>query len=196
MELDSAVSAFILAGGKSIRMGSDKAFAPLHGRTLLARILDVARSLTPNVYIVGEPGKYAPFAAVVEDVYTNCGPLGGIHAALHSSATDLNVVLAVDVPFVSLALLRFMVSRAKKSARSLVTVARANGGLQPLCAVYRREFAEVSEKALRSGRYKIDALFGESKTQVVSQEELEVAGFSPAIFRNLNTPDELAEAEK
>jgi molybdopterin-guanine dinucleotide biosynthesis protein A len=196
MESRSDVTVFILAGGKSTRMGTDKAFAPFNGRTLLARTLDVAHSLTPHVRIVGEPAKYSPFAPAVEDVYPGCGPLGGIHAALRSSATDLNVILPVDVPFVSLALLQFLAARAISSPTSLVTVARANGGLQPLCAVYRREFAEAAERALRSGRYKIDALFDETSTQVISEEELESAGFSPNIFRNLNTPDELAEAQR
>lgn len=196
MDWNGDVSVFILAGGKSMRMGTDKAFAQLGGRTLLARMLDAARSLTSNVYIVGDPAKYAPFAAVVEDIFPGCGPLSGIHAALRSSSTDLNVVLAVDTPFVSLALLQFLVTRARNSPASSVTVARANDGLQPLCAVYRREFADPAEEALRAGRYKIDALFDPASTQIIGEEELETAGFSPLIFRNLNTPDELSQAHQ
>lgn len=196
MDWNGDVSVFILAGGKSMRMGTDKAFAQLGGRTLLARMLDAARSLTSNVYVVGDPAKYAPFAAVVEDIFPGCGPLSGIHAALRSSSTDLNVVLAVDTPFVSLALLQFLVTRARNSPASSVTVARANDGLQPLCAVYRREFADPAEEALRAGRYKIDALFDPASTQIIGEEELETAGFSPLIFRNLNTPDELSQAHQ
>jgi molybdopterin-guanine dinucleotide biosynthesis protein A len=196
MDSHDNVSAFILAGGKSTRMGTDKAFAPLSGRTLLARMLDAARSLTPNVYIVGDRTKYAAFATVVEDVFPGCGPLGGIHAALRSTSTDLNVVLAVDTPFVSLALLQFLVTRARNSPASLVTVPLANNGLQPLCAVYRREFADTAEKALGAARYKIDALFDPASTQIISEEELETAGFSPLIFRNLNTLDDLVQAQK
>ena len=196
MESTLEVSAFILAGGNSTRMGSDKAFAPLNGRTLLARILATARSLTSNVHIIGNPAKYAPFAPVVEDIFPGCGPLGGIHAALVPSATDLNVILAVDTPFVSLALLQFLLTRARNRPEAIVTVARANGGLQPLCAVYRRQFAEAAEQALRAGRHKIDALFDPVSTQVIGESELESAGFSPNIFRNLNTPDDLVRAQK
>lgn len=196
--MDSAtdVSAFILAGGKSTRMGTDKAFVPLNGRTLLARMLDAARSLTPHVRIVGDCTKYAAFAPVVEDISPGCGPLGGIHAALRSSSTDLNVILAVDTPFVSLALMQFLVARARYSPASVVTVPRANGGLEPLCAVYRREFAAAAEEALRTGRYKIDALFSSRSTQVIGEQELETAGFSPQIFRNLNSPSDLAQAHE
>lgn len=196
MDPNPDVSAYILAGGKSTRMGADKAFVLLNGRTLLARMLDAARSLTSNVRIVGESAKYSPFAPVVEDMFPGCGPLAGIHAALRSSTKDLNLILAVDVPFISLALLQFLVSRARSSPDSLVTVAHANGGLQPLCAVYRREFADRAESALHAGTYKIGALFDETSTQVIEGPELEAAGFSPQIFRNLNTPGELAQAHE
>jgi phospholipid/cholesterol/gamma-HCH transport system ATP-binding protein len=76
----------------------------------------------------------------------------------------------------------------------MVTVARANGGWQPLCAVYRREFADAAEEALAAGHYKIDALFDTQRTQAINEEELDSAGFSPTMFRNLNTQEELAKA--
>src|ERR1700756_2456046 len=179
------VSAFILAGGKSTRMGTDKAFVLLDGRTLLARMLDLARQVTSDVHIVGDPVKFAPFAPTIEDIFPGCGPLGGIHAALRSSPTDLNVILAVDVPFVSLALLDYLISRAT-SSNANVTLARAAGGFQPLCAIYRRLFADGAEDALRTGQYKIGALFNHTSMQVIEEAELETAGFSPRIFRNLN----------
>ena len=187
------VTAFILVGGKSTRMGADKAFVALDGRTLLARALELARSITTDVRIVGDAAKFSAFAPVVEDIFRDCGPLGGIHAALRASSTDLNLILAVDLPFLSLALLQYLISRARGSSPKVV-VPRAAGGWQPLCAVYRREFAESAESALLQGRYKIDALFDPGSTQEISEDELQVAGFSPRIFRNLNTPEELAEA--
>jgi molybdenum cofactor guanylyltransferase len=189
------VSAFILAGGKSARMGTDKAFVLLDGRTLLARMLHLARQLTSNAHIIGDPAKFAPFAPTIEDIFPGCGPLGGIHAALRSSRTDLNVILAVDVPFVSLALLDYLVSRAT-SSNANVTLARAAGGFQPLCAIYRRSFADAAENALLAGHCKIDTLFAPTTTQVIEEAELEASGFSPRIFRNLNTPEELAQAHE
>jgi molybdopterin-guanine dinucleotide biosynthesis protein A len=186
------VAVFILAGGKSTRMGADKAFVVLEGRTLLARALDVARAVTSDVRIVGDPAKFAGFAPVVEDVFRGCGPLGGIHAALRASRAELNLMLAVDVPFVSAGLLQFLMAQARRSA-AVVTVPRI-GGWQPLCAVYRREFAEVAEGVLGEGRYRIDALFEIVPTLVISEEELSVAGFSSAMFRNLNTREEVERA--
>jgi molybdopterin-guanine dinucleotide biosynthesis protein A len=191
--MEPDLSAFILAGGKSTRMGTDKAFVLLDGRTLLAHMLDLAQKVTSNVHIVGDPAKFATFAPTIEDIFPGCGPLAGIHVALRSSGTDLNIVLAVDVPFVSLALLSYLVARAKNSDAS-VTLAQAAGGFQPLCAVYRRSFADVAEKARSGGRYKIDVLFDQTNTLIVGEEELERAGFSPRIFRNLNDPQDLAVA--
>jgi molybdopterin-guanine dinucleotide biosynthesis protein A len=190
MDIGPDVAAFILAGGKSTRMGADKAFVALDGRTLLARALDLARSVTHDVRIVGEAAKFAVFAPVVEDVFPGCGPLGGIHAALRASQVELNLILAVDMPFVPPALLPFLITRARNST-AMVTVARAGGGWQPLCGVYRRGFAEVADKALREGRYKIDALFDEGRTLAIGEGELEAAGFSASVFRNVNTREEL-----
>jgi molybdenum cofactor guanylyltransferase len=195
MEAVSAdVTAFVLAGGKSKRMGTDKAFVTLNGRTLLERMVDLARSVCADVRIVGEHGKVSAFATVVEDVFRGCGPLGGIHAALRSSNTDLNLILAVDVPFLSAEFLQFMITKSRCGA--LVTVARTSGGWQPLCAVYRREFADLAEKSLRAGIYRIDGLFFPATTLVIDEEELRTAGFSPELFRNLNTPEDLAGVGK
>ena len=194
MDSSPDVTAFILAGGKSTRMGTDKAFVDYEGRSLLARALVVARSITPKVWIVGSAEKFAPFAPVVEDVFRDRGPLGGIHAALGASPTELNLMLAVDTPFVSWAFLRYLISQAETAHEAVVVVPRGNEGWEPLCAIYRREFAAAAEEALRAGQNRIDRLFAQVRTRVIEQEELEAAGFSPTIFRNLNTPEELSKA--
>jgi molybdenum cofactor guanylyltransferase len=195
MDGSREVTAFILAGGKSTRMGRDKAFVDYDGRTLLARALDLARSLTPEVRIVGSREKFAPFAPMVEDVFRDCGPLGGIHAALRASMTELNLMLAVDTPFVSTAFLQYLVGQGHAAPEAVAVVPRCGGYLHPLCAIYRREFAGAAENALRTGRNKIDPLFAVVRTRVIEPQELEAAGFTPALFRNLNTPEGL-EAER
>jgi molybdopterin-guanine dinucleotide biosynthesis protein A len=187
------VAAFILAGGKSTRMGSDKAFVQLNGRTLLGQALELARSVTAEVYIVGDAARFAGFAPVVEDIFRGCGPLGGIHAALRASTAELNLMLAVDVPFLSRALLEFLITRARASGAT-VTIPDGGGGLQPLCAIYRREFGDAAERVLIAGRYKIGAVFEEVRMCVVDQEELQASGFMVEMFRNLNTREDLASA--
>lgn len=181
-----AVTAFVLAGGKSSRMGSDKAFLKLGDETLVSRALQAASSMAGEVRIVGDARKFAAFGEVIEDVYRGLGPLGGIHAALSSSRTELNLVLAVDLPFVGREFLEYLLLRARESD-AMVTVPRAGVGLQPLCAAYRRGFAEVAERSLRVGNNKIDSLFATVATCVIEEHELVRAGFSAETFRNLNT---------
>ncbi len=187
-------SAFVLAGGKSSRMGSDKAFLQLDGRTLLARALELAQAAAPQVFIVGQRDKFACFGAVVEDVFPGRGPLGGIHAALSATATELNLVLAVDLPFMRADFLRYLLERARASS-ALVVVPRALGGYQPLCAVYRRAFRQRAETVLQAGRNKIDPLFTPGETLVLEQEELERLSFPAAMFDNLNTRQEYERAK-
>jgi molybdopterin-guanine dinucleotide biosynthesis protein A len=195
MEGSPDVSAFILAGGKSTRMGRDKAFLEYQGRTLLARALDLGRSVASEVRIVGSQERFAPFAAVVEDVFRDCGPLGGIHAALLASRTELNVMLAVDTPRISTAFLQYLIGQARKASDAAVVVPRAGGGWQPLCAVYRPQFASAAEDALRAGRNRVDPLFGIVRTRVVEESELELVHFQIGIFSNLNTPEEWEKQE-
>ena len=190
------VTGFILAGGKSTRMGRDKAFIEFEGQTLLERALSVARSVTSKVRIVGAREKFAPFAPVVEDIFHDCGPLAGIHAALRASQTELNFMLAVDMPFVSATFLQYLIGEARTAAEATVIVPLCEGRRQPLCAVYRPRFSDMAEQALLSGRNRIDSLFDAIETRVIGEEEFGGAGFSRTIFRNLNTPEQLEEQRR
>jgi len=190
------VAAFVLAGGKSTRMGKDKAFVEFEERTLLAWAIDLARSVTAEVRIVGSREKFVSIAPVVEDIFRDCGPLGGIHAALKASEAELNLVLAVDMPFVSQAFLRYLINEARHAPRAAVTIPHADKGWQPLCAIYRIEFADAAEKALRAGQNKIDRLFDEVHTRAIGEDETLRAGFSLDLFRNLNTRVELEREQR
>jgi len=174
-------------------MGTDKAFVTLNGCTLLEHALDLAHSVTSDVRIVGNAARFAPFGPVVEDIFPDCGPLGGIHAALRASLAELNLILAVDTPFVSPNFMQCLIARSREST-AVATVPRSEQGWQPLCAVYRRQFADLAEKALQEGKYKIDALFDPQRIQEIGEEKMRSAGFTVEMFRNLNTAEELAMA--
>lgn len=188
------VTAYVIAGGKSTRMGRDKAFLQLGGQTLLGKALRLARAAADEAKIVGNREKFKEFGGVVEDVYFERGPLGGIHAALTESRSELNLMIGVDLPFLELEFLRRLISAADDSY-ALVTVPRVQGHYQPLCAVYRKEFARLAGKALTENRNKVDALFSEVHLRVVDEEEMVGNGFSPAMFRNVNTPEDWKLAE-
>jgi molybdopterin-guanine dinucleotide biosynthesis protein A len=189
------IAAFILAGGKSARMGSDKAFLELGGRPLIQHAVDLARALTPQVKIVGHGVKFHRFADVLPDLYPDHGPLGGIHAALRASGTDLNLILGVDMPFLSSEFLRFLADSAQAS-EALVTLPFVADRLQTLCAIYRKGFCATAERAIAGNRNKIDALFSGISVRIIDQSELVTAGFTAEMFSNLNTPEEWRQAQQ
>jgi molybdenum cofactor guanylyltransferase len=186
-------------------MGADKVFLEFGGQTLLERALAVMATVCDTVTIVGDPAKFAEhqaaqreapkYESVVADVFPGCGPLAGIHAALAQSSAALNLMLAVDMPFVSTELLAFLFNAAESNGAT-ITVPRTSKGLQPLCAVYRRDFFTVAEQALRAGKYKVDAAFSAVPTHVVEATDLAAAGFSEQNFFNVNTPQDRLAVER
>jgi molybdopterin-guanine dinucleotide biosynthesis protein A len=107
----------------------------------------------------------------------------------------LNLMLAVDMPFVSTDLLVFLFDAAENNDAT-ITVPRTGKGLQPLCAVYRRDFFAVAEEALRAGKYKVDAAFSAVPIHVVEASDLAAAGFSEQDFFNVNTPQDRLAVER
>jgi len=203
-ERQTSRAGFVLAGGKSSRMGTEKALLVFHGQTLLERALTLMATVCDTVAIVGDPAKFAEYGArtykagncetpkyerVVADIFPGCGPLAGIHTALAHSTADLNLMLAVDTPFVSQELLAFLFAAAEKNSAT-VTVPCTSKGLQPLCAIYRREFLTVAETALRAGKYKVDTAFSAVSTHEIDTAKLAAAGFAEDSFFNVNTPED------
>ncbi len=199
------VTGFVLAGGKSTRMGTDKAALSLEGQTLLERALATVRAVTGEVLVRGSKERYGGFGPVIEDIFPDCGPLGGIHAALTyltkqanakpGAGRKLALIIAVDTPFLSPEFLSFMAQRAIESG-AVVTTPEIAGYTQPLCSVYSTEFLEIAEQALKTGVYKIVPLFPSDKTCVITPAEMARFAFTPEMFDNLNTPEDLERARR
>jgi molybdopterin-guanine dinucleotide biosynthesis protein A len=221
-QIQQGVAAFVLAGGKSLRIGQDKAFLPWEGHTLLERALEATQVVASRTRIVGAKAKFEAYGSVVEDVFVDRGPLGAIHAALSATDREFNLVLAVDLPFATPALLTYLIGRAHETP-CLATVPRLGGGWEPLCAVYRREFAKVAEPALKRGQNAIYPLLedgswledGVDRARAgvqeigmqeigvhevgvleIDEKELVAAGFGPWMFRNINTIRDLESCAK
>ncbi len=138
-------------------------------------------------FIVGRRDLYSRYGEVIEDIIPGCGPLGGIHATLRLTETDLNLVLSVDIPKVTPLFLRWMADTASNND-AVVTVPQANGRLQPLCAVYRRSALGAVEGELQAGNFKVTGVFAHLPTRVIAESELAAAGFALDMFDNVNTP--------
>lgn len=191
----SQVSGFVLAGGKSTRMGQDKATLILNGRTLLEHALAAVRQVCRDVAILGRYERYGALAPTYEDIYPGCGPLGGIHTALSNSQTQFNLVIAVDTPFLAPDFLSYLAERAVASGMA-VTTPEIDDYTQPLCTVYSLDFLPIAEKAIKAGDYKIVPLFPRNQTLVIKESELRRFAFATEMFENLNTPEDMERARR
>lgn len=145
---------WVLAGGRSTRMGRDKAAMKLAGIPLLERMLAKLREVGLEARVAGMREPMEEVAAeVVSDMHPDCGPLSGMETALARSDTPLVMVLGVDLPLIEPGFLLWMLERAEMTG-ALATIPRVLGQPQPLCAVYRREMLTGVTRALDAGEYK------------------------------------------
>jgi len=184
---------FVLAGGKSSRMKTDKAFLEFGGETFLSRAV---RTLSPvcdgRTKIILNPNQTAPgIYECVYDVFTERGALGGIHAALENCRSEWAIILAVDLPFVSSAAIGRLKQIALESSEfSAVVPIQNDGRLQPLCAVYRAAdcLPKLEDLLSRTASASVRDFLELVPTRRVQQNEL--TDGSADLFFNVNEPDE------
>jgi molybdopterin-guanine dinucleotide biosynthesis protein A len=196
----------VLAGGRSTRMGQDKALLQVGGRSLVELALDKLRSIgVAEPRIAGARTDLSSLAPVVPDLHPGCGPLSGIEAALAATTKGLNLFLPVDMPLLPARFLYWMLLRAEITG-ALMTVPCINGWPQPLCAVYHRDLLRPITASLLGGNYKVmpvvTAAAGQSQavdvfdTERLTSSDPELLGFSPLPlyrwFHNCNLPEDMA----
>lgn len=185
------LSAVILAGGASLRMGRDKAWLEWDGQPLLQRAVQTARQLgVAELLISGRSGEdYSALnCRVVFDLEPGFGPLGGIERALHACESPLLLVLAVDLPRMTADFLRKLAIRCD---RWTGVVPRLNGELEPLAAIYpKRCHAFAFEALARSRRTVRD--FAEACRREGAVRYFSVSAADAVCFTNWNRPCDLA----
>jgi molybdopterin-guanine dinucleotide biosynthesis protein A len=180
---------FVLAGGRSSRMGKEKALLTLGGEPLVKRAIQKLSAICTEVAIAGGTEELARFGRVIPDKNCGCGPLGGIVSALEQSSSEWNLFLPVDAPYVPISALKALLAMAG-GFPGVGVMARVRGLMQPLCAVYSRNALEALERELVAGRWKVTlAIESAGPVKVMDFED-------PSWFANLNTPEEFAEAER
>src|ERR1700694_1490005 len=187
------VTGFVLAGGRSSRMGTNKALLILNGKPLIEHTKSVLESVCGKVFILGQRELYGSFGQCYEDIYPDCGPLSGIHAALTHAQTERSLITAVDTPFITAEFLNHLVEKAVNSS-ALVTAPCVGGHVQPLCTVFSRGFLPIVEEALRAGKYKVEPLFAKTQSLILGEGELDQFALAADMFENLNTPEDLERA--
>jgi molybdopterin-guanine dinucleotide biosynthesis protein A len=195
------VSAAILAGGQATRFGGrDKSTLVIDGRSILDRQLAELSSVTEDVMIVGGGEVRRPPEApdvrtrvrAIRDSVPGCGPLGGLHAALTAARDEAVFVVACDMPYVTAAFARYLLSLAGDVD---VVVPRTERGYHPLCAVYARACLEPAAARLAERRLALRELLADVKTRVVTEEEMSRFGAPSRLLANVNTPAEYANLE-
>jgi molybdopterin-guanine dinucleotide biosynthesis protein A len=202
-----AIAAVILVGGRSQRMGHPKPTLALAGRPLLARVLDVARPLASEIVLVAAEGQTLPpellrhdagLVRVVHDRLVAAGPLPALALGLTVIAAPIAVALPCDAPFVRPAVLADLVGRLTAPGGAAVdaVVPRWGGRLQPLVAAYRRGLAPVLDALVAEGERRLQAVERLPNVRVVDEDALRPLDPGGDSFRVLNTPADLAAAER
>ncbi len=183
------VTAVILAGGASARMGSNKALLPYRGGRFIEAIHRQLATLFAEVLLVTNNPEHYPFLPCrkVSDIFGGMGALAGIHAGLFHSLNPAIFVVACDMPYLNTELIRHLAGRADRGG---VLIPESLGGLEPLHAVYGKGCLAAIEATLLSGERRIVSFF--HRTNVNKMNAAEVARFDPefASFRNINTPED------
>jgi molybdopterin-guanine dinucleotide biosynthesis protein A len=190
-----SITGVILAGGKSNRMGQNKALMSLGGKRLVDRVVEVMRSVFDDLLMVtNTPGVYADLGLpMVRDVWPEKGSLGGVYSAIYHVATPYCLVVACDMPFLQTAVLRYLITQINDHD---VVVPDVLGELQTLHAIYSKACLQPIERRLEANRLRIVGFFPDVRVRTVTASELEP--YDPALlaFQNLNTPEEFQAAEQ
>lgn len=195
-----SIAGFILAGGESRRMGTDKAGLTLDGQSFVDRIAGEVSTVTPSVSIVGSnaaalhltnSGKFQ----IVSDVYPHWGALGGVHAALAAcsaqGSAEWALIVACDFPFVTSDLFRRLAS--VREGFEAVAPIQSDSIPQPLCAFYRvAPCLARAEEMIKSGGRKPIALLQSVRTRWILFNELADLKHANSLFDNINTPQDYA----
>lgn len=174
---------FVLTGGNSTRMGTDKALLQTGDTHLVSAVACTLSELSIPVTLVGRPDRYSHLDwPCISDVRPGQGPLSGIETALAASDAEWNLVVACDMPTVSSQWLMTILQHGQNSTDlSCVATRDADGRVHPLCAAYRKSCLPLVSKALDEHRLRLTAILDEFATEYLQ---------APVVLPNLNTPSE------
>lgn len=189
------VTGIILAGGKSSRMGRNKALLEVGGERIIARTVSLFKTLFKEVILVtNTPEEYVDLRIkIVTDVFPEKGSLGGIYTGLFYASYDYSFIASCDMPFLKRELIEFIISLKEGYD---VVVPKLPDGYEPLHAVYSKRCLKPVKAMIDKGDLRIIEFYPDVKVKEVSEEELEPFISKPSPFININTPGEYEEVLK
>jgi molybdopterin-guanine dinucleotide biosynthesis protein A len=178
------ISGYILAGGKSSRMGTDKALLMFQNEPLLKHMIKLIEPFCACVSISGQNSDYLVFGAeIVPDLFTDCGPIAGIYSTLCHSGSDWNLLVSVDVPFITDELLRYLISNIGEYD---CVIPKHDLGVEPLIGLYHKQVIPVIEDMIKGGDYKLINLVRKLNTRFLDCNSLIKS--NSRLFMNINHP--------
>lgn len=180
------ITGIILAGGKSTRMGRDKALIEVEGTSLLDRSVKTLQAVCDNLLISSANESHArPGIDIIKDEVKDCGPIGGVYSCLKKSVTDWNFVVSVDSPFVEPGFIKHLLKNVDDCD---VLVPQHHKGKEPLVAFYHKNSISQIEDHLKNGIYKMHRLLDALNTKYIDvQDWVET---NPRLFFNYNRPED------
>jgi molybdopterin-guanine dinucleotide biosynthesis protein A len=193
------VEGFILVGGQSSRMGTDKSQLAFGKQTAVERIIAALQPLAVKIRLVGARAQAEAIGLdSVPDTHERWGALGGIQAALGACHSEWAMIVACDLPLVSYELFQRLWQLAQRNpgAFDAIVPMQPDERPQPLCAFYRREpCSQTVERLIAKGEHKPRTLLRKVRTRWVEFRELADLPGSEHFFLNVNTPDDYNQAK-
>lgn len=181
------MKAIILAGGKSSRMGQDKASMILGGKTMIQHVIDKLSFVFDEIFISGNHSNYPNSKGIIKDVTTQKGPIGGICSALEFCQEDI-FVCSCDMPFVSSDLIKKIL---QKKIENRINVVRFGEKIYPVLGIYPFSILNDLMKTIESGNLRMTSFLEQQNAHYIIFDE----GFEHQ-FLNINTPENFKTAEK
>ncbi len=190
MKAKHNITGIILSGGKSLRMGQNKAFIKIEGVPIIHRISGLFKELFQEVIIVTNEKELFENLdlKIYTDILPNKGALGGLYTGIYFSKFNYSFCVACDMPFINKSLVQYL---AKNIDGEEVIVPRTKDGLQPLHALYSKSCLHPIKRVIDQGKYKIIDFYRLVKVRIVEEDEFISLDPSKGSFINVNTPDEL-----
>jgi molybdopterin-guanine dinucleotide biosynthesis protein A len=187
------VSGFVTAGGRSSRMGRDKAWLELDGQTMIERVITAIKAVTTDVSVIANSAEYKRLGLpVYADTHIGIGPLEAIRTALANASTSRVLLVGCDLPFVTAELFSFLLS-LKGDDQAIVPVG-ADDRLEPLCAVYSTNALSSVIRLIENDGRKVSLLFERIRTRLVTFDEIRHLPGAELFFENVNTQEEYSRA--
>ncbi len=195
MNSNRQVSAFILAGGESSRMGRDKAQLELGGVPLILRTAKLVESVAGAPVIIGNPEAYRALdLRAIADDWPGAGPLGGIATALRAATAPWNLIVATDLPYLTREWLEYLIARARASSADAVLPMNTRGA-EPLCAMYHQRAEPAIRRALERGTRKVTDGLLDVRVETIAPAEWNPFDSDGLLFKNMNSPEDYEEAK-